>query len=187
MLAPMVTLAAACVLLGLFPSLALPVLQRAVAAWDPALGDSAPPLAELAPLVWVSALGVALVVSVAVGAVLVSRRRSEQVAVGTWDCGYASPTPRMQYVDGSFSETLVGLFDWALRSRRAQPRLPDPFPPPCRFESEVPDAVLDGAVLPLLGAAERGFARARALQRGPVHTYLLYILLAVMALLLVPW
>lgn len=187
MLAPMVTLAAACILFGLFPSAAVPVLQRAVAAWDPALGDAAPPLSELAPLGWVSALGVLLVASVAVGTALFAGRRSAQTAVGTWDCGYASPTPRMQYVEASFSETLVGLFDWALRSRRAHPRLQGPFPPGSRFESEVPDAVLDGAVLPLLGAAERGFARVRALQRGPVQAYLLYILLAVMALLLFSW
>ena len=184
MLAPMATLAGACILLGLFPSAAVPALQRAVAAWDPALGDAAPPLAELAPLGWVSALGVVLVVSVAVVTARFAGRRSAQVAVGTWDCGYASPTPRMQYVEASFSETLVGLFDWALRSRRAHPRLQDPFPPGARFESEVPDAVLDGAVLPLLGAVDRGFARVRAIQRGPVQAYLLYIMMAVMAVLL---
>jgi hypothetical protein len=132
----------------------------------------------------VSALGVVLVVSVAVVTARFAGRRSEQVAVPTWDCGYASPTPRMQYVEASFSETLVGLFDWALRSRRAHPRLRGPFPPGSRFESEVPDAVLDGAVLPLLGAVDRGFARVRAIQRGPVQAYLLYILVAVMAVLL---
>ena len=187
MLAPMVALAGGCILLGLFPSAAVPVLQRAVVAWDPALGGAVPPLSALAPLGWVSAVGLLLVVSVTAGAAWFGRRRPEQAVAGTWDCGYASPTSRMQYVDASFSETLVGLFDWALRSRRTLPRLADPFPPPSNFESEVPDAVLDGAVLPLLGAAERGFARARALQRGPVHTYLLYILLAVMALLLFPW
>jgi hydrogenase-4 component B len=184
MLAPMVTLAGACILFGLYPSAAIPLLQRAVAAWVPALGDAAPPLSTLAPLGWISALGGLLVASAGIVGARFAGRRSAQTAVGTWDCGYKGPTPRMQYVEASFSETLVSLFDWALRSRRVHPRLQGPFPPGSRFEIEVPDAVLDGAVLPSLGAADRGFARMRAIQRGPVHTYLLYILLAVMALLL---
>lgn len=49
----------------------------------------------------------------------------------------------------------------------------------------LPDATLDRIVLPLAGIADRGFARVRALQRGPVQMYLVYVLLAVVAMLLV--
>jgi hydrogenase-4 component B len=184
MLAPMAALAAGCVVLGLVPGLAAPLLRSAVSAWDPALGNDAPRLATLAPLGWASAAGWLLIASVALVAALVRWRPPARAGV-TWDCGYASPTPRMQYVDASFSETLVGLFHWAVRSRRAPPALPGPFPPPSRFSSEVPDAVLDRVVLPLLGAADRGLSRVRVLQRGPVQMYLLYVLLAVVVLLLV--
>jgi hypothetical protein len=91
----------------------------------------------------------------------------------------------MQYAASSFSETLVGLFDWAVRSRRAAPALRGPAPGPARFESEVPDAVLDDVLLPLAGSADRGLARLRVLQRGPVQMYLLYVLLAVVGLIVV--
>ena len=185
MLAPMVALAGGCVLLGLVPSAALPLLERAVAAWDPEIAAGTPSLAQLVPFGWISAMGLLGIASVAGVATLLAWRRPEQSAAGTWDCGYARPTPRMQYVDSSFSETLVGLFDWALRSRRASPELRGPFPSRAHFATRVPDAILDLAVLPLLGAADRGFARARALQRGPVHRYVLYIGLAVMLVLLV--
>ena len=77
------------------------------------------------------------------------------------------------------------LFDWAVRSRRDSPDLPGPFPPPARFRIEVPDAVLDRAVLPLVDVADRPLSRMRALQRGPVQMYLLYVLLAVVGVLLV--
>ena len=49
----------------------------------------------------------------------------------------------------------------------------------------MPDAVLDRVLLPLLGAADRGLSKLRVLQRGPVHTYLLYVVLAVVSVLLV--
>jgi hydrogenase-4 component B len=183
MLAPMLALALACLLLGLLPGAAAPLLRAAVAAWDPALGPAAPPLGELAPLGWVSAAGAALIAGVALAAAVFGRRRHASGL--TWDCGYARPTPRMQYVDASFSELLVDLFDWAVRSRRTPPALVGAFPPGSDFRSEVPDAVLDRALLPLLGRADRGLSKLRVLQRGPVHTYLLYVVLALVSVLLV--
>jgi hydrogenase-4 component B len=185
MLVPMTALAITCLVLGVFPSLAVPLLRSAVVAWDPVLGPAAPPLAALAPLDWVSAAGLALIASAALVAAIFRRRLSARASLPTWDCGYVSPTPRMQYVAASFSETLVGLFDWAVRSRRGEPDLTGPFPLPSRFSSEIPDATLDRIVLPLAGTAERGLARVRVLQRGPVQMYLVYVLLAVVAMLLV--
>jgi hypothetical protein len=91
----------------------------------------------------------------------------------------------MQYVDASFSEALVRLFDWAVRSRRTPPELPGPFPPSSGFRNEVPDAVLDRIVLPMAGGVSRGLSPVRGLQRGPVQMYLLYVLLAVVIVLLV--
>jgi hypothetical protein len=185
MLAPMGLLAAGCALLGLMPSVSLPLLERAVAAWDPVLGPAAPPLSALAPLGWVSIAGLVLVACGALFAAGFGGRRSSRANAVTWDCGYASSTPRMQYVDASFAETLVGLFDWAVRSRRRSPELAIPFAASSSFASEVPDVVLDRVVLPLWSAADRGLSRMRALQRGPVQMYLLYVLVSVVALLLV--
>lgn len=185
MLGPMAALALACVGLGLVPGIALPLLHGAIVAWDPALGSAAPPLAELVPFAQVSLAGVWLVAGVALIAALVRRRASAAASQVTWDCGYARPTPRMQYVGASFSELLVGLFDWVVRSRRSPPKLSGPFPTTSHFESEVPDAVLDRIVLPLLGAADRRLSPVRALQRGPVQMYLLYVFLIVVVLLTV--
>ena len=185
MLAPMAALSLLCVALGLAPVVALPLLHAAVEAWEPLLGNAAPSLAQLAPLWQVSVAGLVLLVLVAlVGASI--RRHSPAPASGvTWDCGYALPTSRMQYADSSFSEMLVGLFAWAVRSRRSLPGVTDLFPPPSRFRSEVPDAVLDHIVQPLLRAADRRLSPVRALQRGPVQMYLLYVFLIVVVLLMV--
>jgi hydrogenase-4 component B len=185
MLAPMAALALACLALGLAPGVAVPLLRSAIAAWDPVLGNAAPALSELVPLTYVSVAALLLVAGVALGTAFIQRRSLARATGLTWDCGYAQPTPRMQYVDASFSETLVDLFGWAVRSRQQRPDLRGPFPLASRFQSEVPDAVLDRIVQPLLGVADRGLSRVRVLQRGPIQVYLLYVFVIVVILLMV--
>jgi hydrogenase-4 component B len=184
MLAPMAALAGACVALGLAPASALPLLRAAVGAWDPAFGNALA-LGELVPLRSVSAAGLALVSGGALVTWLIWRRLPARADRVTWDCGYARPTPRMQYVDASFSELLLELFDWAVRSRRQPPELPGLFPPPSRFASEVPDPVLERILQPLTAVVGRGLSPVRALQRGPIQMYLLYVFLVVVILLMV--
>ncbi len=67
----------------------------------------------------------------------------------TWGCGYAAPTPRMQYTSSSFAQMLVGTVRLGAPPAHARARAT------CRcsrrrprFHSEVPDTVLDEAVLP---------------------------------------
>jgi len=184
MLGPMAVLAALCLGLGLFPGAAEGWLARAVTAWQPGLEPEAARISPLAPLASLSRASLLLLFASAAGAALVLWRSARAPRAVTWDCGYASPSPRMQYTASSFSELLVWLFDWALWPRVKAPRPRGLFPTASRFESEEPDTVLDRGVLPLLSFADRGLSRARALQRGPVQLYLLYILAAVVCALL---
>jgi hydrogenase-4 component B len=185
MLAPMLALAIGCSMLGLLPNITAPLLSAAVATWDPVLANVAASLTQLAPWSPVTALSLASIASAGLLAIVLRRRMSTPASVVTWDCGYADATSRMQYGASSFSETLVGLFDWVIRSRRSRPEVSGPFPPPSRFSSDVPEPALDLVVLPLTAAADRSLARLRALQRGPVQMYLLYVFGAVVILLVV--
>ncbi len=185
MLAPMAILAAFCFFIGLGAPLVAPVLDRAVAAW--AGSAAVPALAGVAPLVWVSATGAALLLVLALlGSWLaaLARARAATSDVGTWDCGYAAPTARMQYSSSSFAEMLVGLLGWALRPEMQTPRVEGPFPAPATFHSHVPDTVLDGVVHPSFVLAGRIASWLRPIQRGSIHLYLLYILGTLFALLL---
>ena len=51
------------------------------------------------------------------------------------------------------------------------------------FQSEVPDPVLDEAVLPAIRFGAWLFSRFRVFQQGSIQTYLLYIFVALIALL----
>jgi len=46
----------------------------------------------------------------------------------TWDCGYAVPTPRMQYTSSSFARTLVAFFRWVMPAVVNAPRRFSLFP-----------------------------------------------------------
>jgi hydrogenase-4 component B len=185
MMGPMAVLVACCFLIGLAPGLVAPILGEAVTAWAPEL-EAGPHLAALAPLGWISDMGAALLAAVALtGTLLWLRLRASVVESGpTWGCGYAAPTPRMQYTASSFAQMLVGLFGWALRPRTRQPRDLGLFPHKSSFHSEVPDTVLDEAVLPAFRAGAWLLAWFRVFQQGSIQTYLLYIFLALVTLLL---
>ncbi len=96
---------------------------------------------------------------------------------------HAAQAPRVQYTSSSFAQMLVGLFAFALRPQERAPRLSGPFPAPSAYHSEVPDAVLDRLLLPLLRAGANAFGSLRFIQRGSVQAYLGYILFTLVLLL----
>jgi hydrogenase-4 component B len=186
MVGPMGVLVACCSLIGLAPILVAPILGSAVSAWDPGLKDASPRLTALAPLGWITVMGLLLTAALLAGGVLLwLRLRYRVVEKGaTWGCGYVAPTPRMQYTSSSFAQMLVGLFAWALRPHSRRPKDLPLFPQKTAFHSEVPDPVLDEAVLPALRFGGWLFSWFRVLQQGSIQTYLLYIFIALIVLLL---
>jgi hydrogenase-4 component B len=186
MLGPMGVLAACCFLIGLAPLLITPILGQGISAWSPSLKDAGPRLVALAPLDWITAMGLLLVAALlAGGAVLwMCLRHGVVEKAATWGCGYIAPTPRMQYTSSSFAQILVGLFAWALRPRTHKPNTLPLFLQRTDFHSEVPDTVLDEAVLPTFRFSARLFSRFRVFQQGSVQTYLLYIFITLIVLLL---
>ncbi len=115
----------------------------------------------------VAVVGLALVL-----VALVRRAASEP----TWGCGYAAPTPRMQYTGRSFAQMVA---EWLLprflrpRSRRRLPK--GLFPSGVEYASDCTDPV-SRLYVPFFTRWTRRFARFRILQQGKVHVYLLYIL-----------
>jgi hydrogenase-4 component B len=185
MVGPMRVLVAGCFLIGLAPILVAPILGSAVAAWEPDLKDAAHSLTWLAPLGWITLMGLLLTAALIIAGVLLwLRLRNSVVEKGaTWGCGYIAPTPRMQYTSSSFAQMLVGLFGWALRPRTRRPKELPLFPQKTAFHSEVPDTVLDEAILPAFRFVGLLFSWLRVLQQGSIQTYLLYIFIALVVLL----
>jgi hypothetical protein len=147
---------------------------------------AAPSIAGYVPLRWLTMIALVSLAAMTLGAFWLSQRPITKAArmAGTWDCGYARPTARMQYTGSSFSQMTVELLSWLLWPRVKSPRINDVFAARAGFESEVPDVVLDRSLLPGARSAGRLLGWARVIQRGPIQVYLLYVL-AILLLLLV--
>jgi hydrogenase-4 component B len=189
MIGPMCVLAACCVLVGVAPFVVAPVLEQTARTWASTESGTAADiahlsLANLAPLGQVSLIACLLIGFVALGTVALLRRVRTSPSSPTWDCGYAAPSPRMQYSSSSFAQWLVDLFGWALRPEVHPPKIETLFPEEAHFESHVGDTVLEKAVHPLTRWLGWLFGLSRYLQQGSLQAYLLYILLIVVGLLL---
>ena len=180
LVSPMLALAAACLLVGLVPVLAVRpalattmMLMASTGAGIPAEPSRALPAAALTlGWVWVLALGLAAVT-------WYLRRRAAQAAragiSATWGCAFAAPTARMQYTAGSFATPLLLAF--------GNVASPEVTREPGSLETRSGDKVLDGLVRPLWQRARNVAAGFRPLQQGPVTRYLQYIVLTVLLLL----
>lgn len=184
MLGPMVLLAALCGTVGLLPWALWRALDRVIASWTP--GQAIVSLEVLAPLEWVTLMGLLLLLLVGTGLGLMRLwlRNRPMLAAPTWGCAYAAPTARMQYTGSSLSDTLAKLFRWALWPRVEAPQVQGLFPQPARMQSAMPDAVLDRALLPSFRAVTSLLTWFRILQQGRIQAYVLYILLILVVLLL---
>ena len=109
MLAPMLVHVAGIVILGVYPDLALFLVEPAVKLFAP--DHSAMASETLSSVMWACrALAVLVAVSVLVG----WRRRANARQSVTWGCGYTAGTPRLQYTGSSFAAQLSSLFRPAL-------------------------------------------------------------------------
>ncbi len=179
----MVALGAACVVIGLAPVVFWPAVLRAVDVWNPVWTGAETPVA-------LSSLGlfhVALALLALAAAVWLWRRavRGGLTRSLTWDCGYAQPTPRMQYTAGSFAGIITEWFAWILRPERHAHRPEGLFPGSADFTEHTPETVLEKVVQPAGALVMRASRAARRLQHGRVQSYLLYLLIGLAALTVV--
>jgi hydrogenase-4 component B len=187
MIFPMAALAVCCAIIGIFPGSVVGAINRVVASW-PTMGSHAPAVQSLVPvalLTWMNVpLAVLIIVAFAFGARRSKVARQQRWST-TWDCGFATSSPRIQYTASSFAQMIVWSFRAVLRPRIDEPKIVAVFAGSTEFESHVGDVVLDEVVTP----GWRGFGSRlrplRALQWGSVQQYIFYILVILILLLCV--
>jgi hydrogenase-4 component B len=137
------------------------------------------------PLFYVAfvAVGLVLLVLAFVGLRWLLLRRRDVTAGLTWDCGYAEPTPRMQYTSSSFAAPLTDLFQIFLRTRRRFVPPTTLFPVAGTLQTETLDTVQALIYGPIFTGVQNGLARLRRIQAGRVQLYVLYLALTLVALL----
>jgi hydrogenase-4 component B len=175
LLGPMLALAAACVAIGLLPTLVLPPALSAagVITGSDALAEGGSGLGAG----WVSGAAILLIVVVAAGWValrVLMRGRWRRVS-HPWGCGFPQPTPRMQYTAASFAAPVLEPFG---RTSGLQVEQTE-----AAFVTHPRDPWLDGVMVPAWRRASAFVDRVGRLQTGLLHQALLYVFATVVALL----
>jgi len=105
----------------------------------------------------------------------------------TWDCGLKGLTPRMEYTATGFSKPIRMIFKALFRPRREVQREYDfspYFTTSLRFEAHVEEVFETRIYRPLQRLVLRLSRRMRALQAGSLQAYLIYIFITLLLLLL---
>jgi hydrogenase-4 component B len=178
---PMLVLAALCVAIGLLPALFWPAIANATAVWQPAWAEATPP----APLLALGSFHLAIAATGTLAVIALWRRVRQNglERAGTWDCGFAAPTPRMQYTAGSFASIITGWFDWILRPQRHSHLPRENFPAQASYEEHTPETVLEQVVEPAAGGINRLSAVVLRWQHGRLQAYIFYLLLGLAGLI----
>jgi hydrogenase-4 component B len=186
---PMVVLAGLCVLIGLAAPLWPLLLHPAVAMVVPenltqaAAGTSSYAVAPL--------FGVMFASYILLGLILLLARLRQKLLAGrpvlqgvTWDCGYAAPTPRMQYTASSFARPLTLLFRLFLQPRDELHEPRGLFPQQASLHTHTPDLFRRCIYEPLFFGIAWIASKLRWFQEGRIQIYVLYIALTILVLLI---
>jgi len=157
MVLPMIALALACAFIGFLPRLSLALLGPALQQLGASVAALAGPAAQAATA---GAFGGALLALTAWLFVLRARAVGRAAEGATWGCGYAEPTPRMQYTAPSFSGPLVQVLRGTALATPDEP-----------------------AIERALAWAGRKSAQIRALHRPRLQQYVVYVFVALLILL----
>ena len=100
--------------------------------------------------------------------------------VDPWDCGFAPPTPRMQYSATAFAQPIRRVFGLLFRIDEGVEELPDGS---ARYRLSVTDRAWGWIYLPVAQAVEAAARRVVRLQSGNVRVYLGWTLATLLVLL----
>ncbi len=178
--------AAACAVIGLGPLLLVRPLTAVLGSvFDGRLAFAFSSSARL-PLVYVTAAAAALAALLALAAA--ARKYflgGKTPAAGpTWDCGYARPTPRMQYGASSFVQSITDLFQPVLRVAGRYPVISVYFPGKASFSTEAQALVYNTLYTPVARRIRELAYRFSWIQHGRLQIYIMYIVMTLIGLLL---
>jgi hydrogenase-4 component B len=173
-------LAAACIALGVFPRLALEPLINLAQTLIPTI--SLP--VEFIGLQRLLAPAGAILLALALSTILLRPRRRVTVP---WACGLPGLTTRMQYTATAFSKPIRSVFSSVYKPNREVSVLPDDrtyFPDAISYRSVRTTSYERYLYRPMTNAVVALANQLRRLQTGNIQSYLLYIFLTLVTLLI---
>ncbi len=179
---PMVIGSLLCVAIGVWPAAAIRLVAPAAASLGRLPSVSAALAGPLTAITRIAAVLLAIVGLLALARRALLRGRSVGRAA-TWGCGYAAPTPRMQYTAASFAEPVLRPFGGAIPRRIHQVPPAGYFPEEASYEEHPGDMAGERFLVPATRRTVEALSRLRVIQQGRLQLYLVYIAVTLVALL----
>jgi hydrogenase-4 component B len=184
MLVPMLVLAAACIVIGVFPTFFMTMALKAVASLGLGYGRiPLEPFIEMTGNITRTAVLIFAVFVLILALRTLLYRGKTVTRSGTWGCGFTRPTVKMQYTGSSYAASILEFFRPVAPLTENHATVRKRFPQKSHYHSHVHDIAelhMDKVVVrPVLAL----FEKLRWLQHGDIHLYVGYILLAIVVLL----
>jgi hydrogenase-4 component B len=192
---PMAALCAACLVFGVVPALILSPVNRTIEEFIGSGADigfnwsivsTASGFSTITP-VWVAVV-IAVLTSLVWLIIRLGASGGGSRYYETWGCGRALQTSRFEYTAAAFSNPFKRVFAFLYRPVEETEIEAHPesrfFVKKIEYRYTSRSIIEDSIYAPVVAAVRRVAGQARALQSGNVHSYLLYILLALLVLLL---
>jgi hydrogenase-4 component B len=184
MLIPMLVLAAACVIIGVFPTFFMTMALKAVASLGLSYGRiPLEPFIAMTGNITRTAILIFAVFLLILAVRMFLYRGKTVTRSGTWGCGFTKPTVKMQYTASSYAASILEFFRPVAPLTENHSRVQNRFPQKSHYHSQVSDIAelhMEKVVVrPVLTL----FEKLRWLQHGDIHLYIGYILLAIVVLL----
>ena len=184
MMVPMGVLAAACVIIGVFPKVFIHMALTAVQALGLDYGRiPVEPFGRIAGNITFAALLFLVLVLIVIGIRSIYYKNKTATTSGTWGCGFTQPTVKMQYTGSSYAGSILEFFSAAAPLSEDHPPIKGRFPLKTHYHSHINDI----AELHMKNAVVRPifylFDKLRWMQHGDIHLYIGYILLTILLLL----
>ena len=196
MVSGMAILASACILFGIVPSLgiSLSTLAFHLQYTPPSPFDAislqnvnGKSFANLSmPVVAIMLFGMALA---SFGFIRIMSGKTAKTTHGTWDCGFGNLNERMEYTPTSLSQPIRAVFKTLFKSHNesdkelympANPHLVKSI----RFNSTTRNIFEENLYNPIVSSTLLILDKMRRIQTGKINSYLLYIMLTIILLLL---
>ena len=184
MLMPMVILAGACVIIGVYPGAFMFMALKAVAALNLNYGRiPIEPFARMSANITLAAT-LFLVLFLAIFAIRKLLYQGKSIGrSGTWGCGFTQPTTRMQYTGTSYAASILEFFKPAAPLEETHPPVKGLFPEKTYYNSQMHDIIELNMNRTIVNPVMWLFDKLRWIQHGDIHLYIGYILLAIVVLL----
>jgi hydrogenase-4 component B len=177
-------LAAACLVIGVWPAYFVPAAFRVTQA-IPLVAEFEP--SQFMPIMTNISRTAALFLLLFIIIAVIRRMLylgKEVTSSGTWGCGFTQPTVRMQYTGTSYADTMVDFFRPFIRVEKKYSGINKIFPGKTNYSSHIEDTselgLTNFIVQPILFL----LGKLRWIQHGNIQLYIGYIVLAIIAMLI---